>query len=296
MTDTTTRTRARHAYETLEPFHILTYFNPGLGAAQADTGLDPHAFYVGARAAPMGDAHPSVVSAAFYNFAPNLMSRSWLAAREVGLDKVAARRYAMLDEQLRAILDDPEHDPVIAELAAYFPTLVANLPLNGRPLAAAWAASDVPEAPHLALWHAVSVLREWRGDNHIAVLVNHDLDGIDAGTFHEAELSDPAIRRRIMGRRLSQLTRGWSDDEWEASVDRLADRGLAQRTESGHRLTDLGMDVYRQIEEDTDARSAIAWASADADEPLARIRPYVKSILDAGVLPGTRKRDRKPTA
>ena len=46
--DDTAAARARLAYETLEPFHVLAYFNPRLAEAQSDLSLDPHAFYVGA--------------------------------------------------------------------------------------------------------------------------------------------------------------------------------------------------------------------------------------------------------
>ena len=71
-----TESVARLAYETLEPFHILAYFNPGLGPAQKDTGLDGHAFYVGARAAPLGPCAPEVVTSTFYNFNPCLLYTS----------------------------------------------------------------------------------------------------------------------------------------------------------------------------------------------------------------------------
>ena len=54
----TTPSAARLAYDTLEPFHVVAYFNPGLGDAFRDTGLDPHAFYVGARGAPLGSCAP----------------------------------------------------------------------------------------------------------------------------------------------------------------------------------------------------------------------------------------------
>ncbi|MGV9712606.1 SCO6745 family protein [Gordonia sp. NPDC003424] len=290
ITDATGRLTARKAYDTLEPFHVLAYFNPGLREAQADTGLDAHAFYVGARAAPMGDAHAAVVASAFYNFTPELIATAWTAAREVGLDRVAARRVQMLDDQLRTILGDRADDPEIGDLATRYAELAATLPLGGRPLAAGWAAATPPEQPTVALWHAIAVLREWRGDNHIAALVNHGLAGLDAVTFHEAELTDPTIRRRLLGRKFVQITRGWSDDDWDSSIARLVDRGVAVRTDTGHQLTDAGLDLYRTIEDDTDAMSAPAWSGDDIDDLLTRTRPYVKAVIAAGVLPGTRKK------
>lgn len=288
--DETAAQSARKAYETLEPFHVLAYFNPGLRDAQSDTGLDPHAFYVGARAAPMGDCHAALVTSAFYNFAPDLITAAWTSARAVGLERVADRRVQMLDDQLRAILGDRIDDPEIGELAAHYTDLAADLPFGGRPLAAGWAAAAAPDQPHVRLWHALTVLREWRGDNHIAALVHHGLAGIDAVTFHEAEVSDPTIHRRLLGRKLVQLTRGWSDEQWEASLDRLATRGLATHTESGHRLTDAGLALYRTIEDETDAITSAAWSDDGIDDLVTRTRPYVKAVIDAGVLPGTRKK------
>ncbi|WP_415847224.1 helix-turn-helix domain-containing protein, partial [Tsukamurella strandjordii] len=48
---------ARRAYETVEPFHVVAYFNPGINDALRDLGIDPQSFYVGARAAPIGEAN-----------------------------------------------------------------------------------------------------------------------------------------------------------------------------------------------------------------------------------------------
>jgi hypothetical protein len=93
-----------------------------------------------------------------------------------------------------------------------------------------------------------------------------------------------------MGRRLTQLTRGWSDADWEASVDRLVARGIVERTDDGHRLTADGAALYDDIEATTDALGENVWSAPGADDLVARMRPYVKAVIDAGVLPGTKKR------
>lgn len=283
---------ARNAYQTTEPYHVLAYFNPGLGDAQSDTGLDAHAFYVGARGGPLGECAASVVAATFYNFAPQMISTAWRAARDVGLDVVMARREQMLDAQYRAIFGDRIHDAELADLARWYGNTVESLPMCGRPLAAAWASTPVPEAPHLALWRHLSVLREWRGDHHIAALVLYDVNGIDAAVLHEAELPDPSVVRRVLGHKFFLISRGWSESDWQAGVDRLVDRGLAERTDTGHRLTDAGYSLYQAVELRTDNTSGAAWAAPDAPEILARTRPYVKAIIDAGVLPGTRRKEK----
>ena len=212
--DQVTTSAARTAYETLEPLHVLAYFNPGLRSAWSDLGIDGTAFYVGARAAPMGPCAPAVVTAAFYNFSPALIETAWRAAVDRGLPAIAARRDQMLDEQLRAILGDRVDDPFLTESASRYAGLAAGLPTGGRALAASWAAATPPDGPaHVQLWHAIAVLREWRGDNHLAALLLHGLDGIDALTFHEAQLPDAQVRVRRLGKRLSLATRGFTEQD-----------------------------------------------------------------------------------
>lgn len=278
---------ARRAYDSLEPFHVLAYFNPGVGAAQKDLGLDGHALYVGGRGCALGDTAGAVVAATFYNFAPGLIVEAWERARAAGLAAIDHRRYAMLDEQFRAILGDV--DEQIAPLLPEYAAVVAALPLSGRPLGAAWASTPIPETPHLALWRHLTALREWRGDNHIAELVSHELNGLDAGVFHEAELPDPTVQRRVMSKPMFLLTRGWSEDDWSASVQRLAQRGLVTGDGQAHRLTDAGYELYQELERRTDEVTGASLPASFADL-IEQTRPLVKPILDAGVLPGTKKK------
>ncbi|MCZ4534742.1 hypothetical protein O4159_04580 [Gordonia terrae] len=286
MTSTSTGSAARLAYETLEPFHILAYFNPGLKGAQADTGLDPYAFYVGARGAPFGPCASSVVASAFYNFNHELIAKGWTAAVDAGLDRVHERRNQMLDDSLQEILGDSIDDSLLDELASAYYDLAARLPLGGRPLAAAWSTAPRPDTARLRLWHAIAILREWRGDNHIAALALNGLNGFDAAVFHESQLPDPTVRRRTLGKRIVLMTRGWSEQDWQDSVDRLVDAGLAERVEDGHRLTASGAATYDDIEATTDAVGESIWAGTD--DLLTRTRPVVKAVIDAGILPGTR--------
>lgn len=282
---------ARTAYETLEPLHVLAYFNPGLREAWRDLDIDGTAFYVGARAAPMGLCSAAVVTAAFYNFSPALIETAWGTATERGLAEIADRRDRMLDEQLSAILGDRADDPFLVEAADRYADLAAGLPTGGRALAAAWAAAGLPDGPpHLRLWHAVAVLREWRGDNHLAALLLHGLDGIDALTFHEAQLPDPEVRARRLGKKLTLATRGYSEQEWNDSVARLIERGLAELADDAYRLTPTGMAVFLDIEAETDAAGEQVWSAPGTTELLIGTRPFVKAIIDAGVLPGTRTR------
>ncbi|WP_030166643.1 MULTISPECIES: hypothetical protein [Actinomycetes] len=285
------RALARAAYETLEPFHVVAYFSPDIKAACADTGLDFHGWYVGARGAPLGPCDASVVAAAFFNFSPAVVGPGWDAAKAVGLEVVNDRRYQMLDETLGRALGDHVGNPVLDELADRYAQKAADLPMGGRTLAAAWANSKPPTQPHVRLWHSIAIVREWRGDAHIAALVTAGLDRLEALVLHEAQHPDPTVRRRLLGKKLVMVTRGWSEDDWSAAAANLRARGLVEQAESGEILTAAGADLYNHIEELTDDAAAAAWCTdGDTEQLLTATEPFVKSVIDAGILPGTKKK------
>src|SRR6202042_2634790 len=103
-----------------------------------------------------------------------------------------------------------------------------GLEQSGRPLAAANIALPIPEEPLARLWHAATLLREHRGDGHVAALVAADLDGAEAlllriGTEQAGDASHVAAS---WGRDQMQPVRGWTDAQWDAAAARLAARGL----------------------------------------------------------------------
>ncbi|WP_206490721.1 hypothetical protein [Rhodococcus sp. KRD162] len=288
---TTPTALARAAYRTLEPFHVTSYFNPELASAYEDTGLDGHAWYVGARAAPMGQCAPSVVAAAFYNFNPALIERVWPAAVAAGLDTISERRWTLLDSVLGTALGTLAADKEIATIADRLREIGDAASFAGRPLSAAWHAADRPEVPHLALWHSITVLREWRGDGHLAALIDSELDPTEAAVFHEAHRTAPEPGRRALGKRITQLTRQWSESEWGSAAERLATRGLVTISSEGETLTEDGVALDSHIEERTDVMASAVWRDVpDAEELITSVRPYVKAVIDAGFLPGTKKR------
>jgi hypothetical protein len=149
-------------------------------------------------------------------------------------------------------------------------------PVHGRPLFAGHASLPWPDRPHLALWHAISCLREFRGDGHIACLVEAGLDGLDALIFHAASGEVP--RAALQG------TRRWSDDEWAAGVEGLAARGLVEADGS---FTSSGADLRQRIEDRTDALALTPWAAigdAACDELRALVRPLSKAVVTNGGL------------
>ena len=75
---------ARRFFDRFEPVHGVTYFAPE--ARAAFDGLGYRGFWMGyfaARSAPLGKVPPEMVTAIFYNFAPERVAKALPAAWEI---------------------------------------------------------------------------------------------------------------------------------------------------------------------------------------------------------------------
>lgn len=277
---------ARAGYEALEPYHVLSYFNPHNKTVGERLRLSRAGTYVGGRAAPMGRCPSALVTATFYNFSPEMIAFGWGEALAAGLDEVHAGREEAVDASLRDALGEGVSSPELPRIVGALRAGVVDAGYAGRPLAAAWAAAPWPDEAHLQLWHAITVAREHRGDGHIAALVLADLDPVQALVLHEAPHPDPRLRRRTLGKELLLSTRGWAEEHWTQASEALRARGLL---DGDGAMTAAGAALYDRIEEQTDAAAAGFWAGVpEAKETLRRARPFVKAVIDVGYLPGTK--------
>ena len=280
---------ARKAYETLEPYHVLAYFNPHLKKAMADLAVSELGVYFGGRGAPLGRTSSAVVAATFFNFNPAYVSHGWGEALGAGLPAVEAARTEALDLSLREALGAEVDSPELPALVSALRAGIVDASYAGRPLAAAWAAAPWPSEPHLQLWHATAVLREHRGDGHLAALVLAGLEPVEALVLHESPHPDPALKRRTFGKKGLLLTRGWTEEDWDRASDSLRRKGLLDAEGA---MTAAGVTLYDRLEEQTDSAAAALWAGVpDADQVLDRARPFVKAVIAVGYLPGTRRKD-----
>jgi hypothetical protein len=270
---------ARKMWRTLEPYHGLIYFAPE--AAEAYAALGVHGFdgYFASRAAPMGAVPAEVVIATFFNFNPvvvrHALPAAWQAAPPT---RLLAARLSAAGAALRRTCGDLLDGPEVARAAELARIATEGCTAAGRPLYAGHAALLWPTEPHLALWHAISVLREFRGDGHVACLTESGLEGIDALVLHAASGEVP--------RAALQATRRWDDAAWEASVARLAERGIV---DAGGAFTAAGAALRRSIEDRTDALALAPWATlgdAGCDELRSLVRPLSKAVVEHGGLPG----------
>src|SRR3954469_17736467 len=196
------------AHRAVEPLHNHVYFSPEQDEHLTAVGLRPGRMcYFAGRAAAMGAVGPGVVTATFGNFAPALVARhvprAWTLATP---EQVLAARLAAARASLTRLLADPPAEDV-ADLADLLRKACTVLTPEGRPLYAGHADQPEPDEPLLQVWHAVTLLREHRGDGHIAALLRHGVSGIEALVTH-------TLTGRGFLRPVAQATRGWSDGEW----------------------------------------------------------------------------------
>jgi len=272
---------SRRCHQALNPLHTLIYFAPEAEAEYTAAGLRPGRMgYFASRSAAMGAVTAGPVAAAFYNFNPTLVARHIPRAWELAApQQVLAARLRAVDLALTRLLGtEVLADPAVAEAAKLANEVAAACSNEGRPLAAAHAALPVPEAPHLALWHAATVLREHRGDGHLAVLTSAELDGIEALVTHTA--SGKGFRTEF-----AIASRGWSPEEWQAAVDRLRERGLL---DADGALTQVGADLRRELEQQTDRLAHAPYrqlGAAGLDRLTSLAVPLAVAAQAAGAFP-----------
>ncbi len=283
-------TAARRLWPVYETYHAVTYFAPESAQAYRDLGLKGGWMgYFASRSAPMGAAPPGLVTAVFFNFHPSMVARAlpdaWsLASAEATL----AARLEAVDAALRRLLPEwtgPDAPRVAdtAEAAALARLAAEAAPLSGRPLYGALRSQPWPKEDHLVLWHAATLLREHRGDGHVAALTAEGLDGCEA---HVTVAAAGTVPRETL-----QGNRKWSDEEWEAAEARLAERGWLEAAGGASPvLTEQGRAGRQRIEDRTDALAAEPWRvlgpgrSERLDELM---RPMARAVVEGGGVPAT---------
>lgn len=266
---------ARKTWRTLEPYHGFVYFAPEAAAAYRALGIEGTDGYFASRAAAMGAVPADVVIATFFNFHPDRVRHAIPAVWAVATPaQLVDARLAAVDAGLRRLLDEHLGGPQIARAVTLAVAAAEACPLPGRALHAGCASLPWPDEAHLVLWQAITRLREFRGDGHVACLVDAELEGIDALVMHAAS--------GMVGRPILQTSRGWSDREWDASVARLRARDLVHADGT---FTATGAACRQHIEDRTDALALVPWRAIGEDacaELRHIIAPLSKTIVGSG--------------
>ncbi|MFD0022662.1 hypothetical protein [Streptomyces sp. NPDC058382] len=271
----------RRCHNAVNPLHSALYFSPDLGKELGAIGIDdPAAVYFASRAAALGAVGPGTVTATFYNFNHELVARHVPAVWDIATPReVLAARLRAADSTLRRLLgEEIVASPEMAEAAQLALRAAEACTRHARPLYAAHADLPVPEQPHLAYWHAATLLREHRGDAHLAALIAAGLDPVEALVSHTATGKGMAPRWVL-------ATRGWRRTDWDDASARLRERGLL--TAEGE-LTDEGTALRAGLEETTD-RMDLAPYEHLGGPGVARLteigRQFLGTAFAAGAFP-----------
>jgi hypothetical protein len=217
----------------VESVHAVVYFAPEPQARYAELRLRGYwRGYFASRAAALGPVGPELVTALFGGFAPAMVARAlpevWAIASP---EQLGQARLTGAILALRRLLGN-EHETEVSAAAALTGRCVAALPLPGRPMAAAQAGLPRPEQPLAALWHDCTVLREHRGDGHLAAVAVAGL------LWPEPHLlQGTAVDPR------QQEYRGWDDRSWQEAADRVRGRDLREVEIVTDRLAAPAYDV-----------------------------------------------------
>ena len=167
--------------------------------------------------------------------------------------------------QLQRVIGPPTDG--LARAGALLDRAVAPLRPEGRPLFAGLRSRwDDPVDAWTRFFHLGDMLREYRGDAHVAAWTSAELDAVEIGLLTEAYIGLP-LRTYIR-------TRAWDDRELDAAVARLEARGWMQ----DDALTDVGRTGREAVEDATDRalRPALEALGDDADELFGILEPWAR--------------------
>ena len=263
---------ARRLRDACEPLAMHALWNRHTNERLAGLGLDFLTGYVWGRAASLGEPSAPVVAAVFAWFEPGLLAGLYETARAaVPRDRLIAVRDAATAASLAGVLagDDP------TEVADLLAAAVEGADGTGRPLFSGLRGRGRPGDPYQRLWWACDLVREHRGDSHVAVANAAGLGPVEMNVLTECWIGMPLLSYTA--------TRGWPEEAMRAAVGGLEARGwLRDGT-----LTDVGRAARADIEDRTDdaEQAIVAALGGRLDEVCARLDGWSERCIAAGTFP-----------
>lgn len=267
---------ARRMFQLVEPIGVIPYSADEPNEAMFALGFtDYWDTYFAGRAAPLGLVPAEVVDAIFYNFAPGEVARHipgvW---RTTTPEAAIAARQAGCTRALRTTLGDLVVAGGFARTAELLTRAATSAPVAGRPLYGALRSLPIPEDDDVTrLFHAASLLREHRGDGHVAALMVEGVGRLECHALFALAMDLPAERfGRIHHLPAAQIA---------AVLDGMRDRGLIG--DDGW-LTEDGRALNQRVESLTDDLAAApydALTPTELDELVAGLEPLASALLAA---------------
>ena len=269
--------RTRTLRNVCEPIGANVYFAPEAHQRYAALGLDAYGpAYFCSRGASLGRPTGLVVTAAFGVFSPAVVvpavDAGWAKAEP---EPLLRARYDGAVASLRRLLGEPD----AARLARAIELLRRGLEVAegaGHPLFSGLKSLPFPEDPVGQLWRCCDMVREHRGDSHIAVWTKALVQPIEIQLMSELQLGIPL--------KTYSATRGWTVAQMDAAIDGMRAKGWMD----GDQFSPEGRAFRERIEADTDTmETAIIDAIGDGFGDLIDIlRPWAAAIVSVGIAGG----------
>ncbi len=274
-------TPARRLRDALEP--VATQ---GWWAEAVHDRLEPHGLgfldgYVWGRAAALGEPTAGVVAAAFGVFEPTFLGLMLSMGRAaISRDEVLAAREAGAIESLTAIIaTNDASDDAIRSAADALVAAAGQLDATARPLFSGLRDLPLPGSTLGRLWRGAELVREHRGDGHLAACIAAGLGPVEMSIVTELWLGYPIGAYTA--------TRGYGPDAVSVARARLAARGWLDADLTAPGLTDIGRAARDEIEAATDlSQHSLVNALGDQlDSVVATAERVSAAIVAAGAFP-----------
>ena len=273
--------KARRLRNAVEPLAAGIYFAPEAHEAYAKLGFSPSmasndgvqmpdgVAYFASRGACLGQVDGHVIAAAFGVFNPEivvpLVANAWTITDAPSI--LAAREHGARESLRRMLGDPPDGCARATELLRRGAAAARG---EGRHLFSGLQSLGFPGDPIGDLWRAADLVREHRGDSHIAAWIAHGFDATEISLITEPYIGLPM--------RTYARSRAWSDADFDAAVERMTARGYFEQGE----LTQKGLDAREAVEDATDLQetSIIEAIGADFDELCGILEPWADAIRE----------------
>src|SRR5579863_2492452 len=273
---------ARRLRDAIEPIATICYWSAPSYDAYASCGLDFLQGYVWSRGSVLGEPDGLVVAAAFGVFEPGLIAQLYDAARATcGLAEIRAAREAGVIAALRDALGVSGSASWssgvdrVGHVAGLLRDAAGAAGLAGRPLFAGLRGLPWPDDPLARLWQACAMLRELRGDSHLAACTAAGLSGLEANLLTELQVG--------WAPQSYTATRGWPPEAMELATASLRGRGLV----ADAALTGAGASLRAELEAATDRQiePVIAAIGPALEQLVPELAAWSEQIIERGWFP-----------
>ena len=272
---TTTGTPARRLRDAIEPLACQSIWSEEAAERYVELGLDDwFAAYIWERTAALGTPPTALAVMAMGVWNADLIGPLFdKAIAAISQQDIVAVRLTAPGATVRRLLGDIEAEaaPVLEALRRGIEAADAT----ARPLFAGLTAEPWPEDVAAALVHACHLLREHRGDSHLAVCALAGLDPVEMNILTALYCGHEPLTYTA--------TRGWTQEQMTAALERLRGRGLV----SGSSFSEEGLQFRHRLEDQTDAmqQSIIDAMSSHLDDHIERLDAWSNALIATGGAP-----------